>query len=139
MDMVPAYCGSLRSSGRLTPNAVRRHRRAHSVAVREPPSFRCCTLRQATRRVRIRARAEATNKACEVMRGLLPAAGSVAPSKMPPSALLWHAIRRRIRRKNDPGMARLLPDRYCGRKKIGVGEGADSDRDVTGKALALPV
>lgn len=55
------------------------------------------------------------------------------------SPLLRHALGWRVGRQGDPGVALLLPHRdgRCG--EIGVGETADGDGDVSGKAFALPV
>src|SRR6516162_1080769 len=53
--------------------------------------------------------------------------------------LLRHALWRGVGREGDPGVSGLFPDRDRGRWKVLVGEGADGNSDVTGKALALPI
>src|SRR5262249_26564285 len=55
------------------------------------------------------------------------------------SPLLCHALGRRLRRQGDPGVAGLLPHRDGWRREIRVGEVADGNSDVSGKAFVLPV
>lgn len=56
-----------------------------------------------------------------------------------PHPLLGEMLRRRIGRQRHPGMARFLPHRDLRRGKFRIGEGADGDSDVIGKAFARPI
>src|SRR4029077_9703656 len=50
-----------------------------------------------------------------------------------------HVLGRRLRWQGDPGVTRLLPHRDVWRWEIRIGEVADGDSNVSGKALVLPV
>src|SRR6516165_5267140 len=61
---------------------------------------------------------------------------------MPPvvlSPLFRQALGRRVGRQGHPRMACLLPHRDSRGREVRVGEVADGNGDVSGKAFALPV
>jgi hypothetical protein len=55
------------------------------------------------------------------------------------SPLLCHVLGWRLRRQGDPGVTRLLPHPDVWRGEIRIGEVADGNSDVSGKAFVLPV
>src|SRR5215831_8105027 len=55
------------------------------------------------------------------------------------SPLLCLALRRWVGRQGDPGVPAFLPDRDGRRWEIGIGEGADGNRNHVRKACVFPI